>query len=526
MAKKDESGRKVPVAKNDEIQLTITDMSVNGEGIGRTGGYALFVKDAMPGDDILAKVIKVKKTYGYARLMKILVPSKDRVEPPCPVARQCGGCQIMHCSYESQLRWKESKVADCLRRIGNVRVLTKQEWENAQNEEEAARKGLSGQGKHGESKNLPEKGEDASLAAMKDMEGDNTTILMEEIIGMEEPWHYRNKAQFPVGRDKEGNIVIGFYAGRTHNIVPQTDCLIQDAAAPLILDCIKKWMQQENIMPYDEKSGKGVVRHVLLRSGFYTKEIMVCLVVNQDTVPASDILVDMLSRLDLQSCDRKLTGICASHNTKNTNVILGKKISLLYGRDYIEDKIGDIIYQISVPSFYQVNPVQTEKLYETALEYADLHGEETIWDLYCGIGTISLFLAKKAGKIYGVEIVPEAIENAKNNARKNGIENAEFYVGAAEEILPDLYEKSGGNMKADVITLDPPRKGCDPKLLDVIAAIAPSRIVYISCDPATLARDVKKLGESGYQLERVRCVDMFGQSGHVESVCLLHRRDS
>lgn len=479
--------QRVPVTKNDELVLEIRDMNADGEGIGHAGGYALFVKDAVPGDVIRARVMKTKKNYGFARLMEILTPSPDRIQPQCPVARQCGGCQIMHYSYEKQLEWKEQKVADCLRRIGGVLVMTKRE------------------------------------AGQKMTQPD--AVIMEPIMGMQVPYHYRNKAQFPVGCDREGKIQIGFYAGRTHNIIPQTDCAIQDSCNYAILECIRAWMEEYHIHPYNEKNGKGLVRHILIRTGFATGEVMVCLVINGKKLPRKTELVKSLQNLK-SGTDRtkSIVSICLNHNMENTNVILGDEVSVLYGKDYIEDKIGDITYRISVPSFYQVNPAQTKRLYETALSYADLHGEEVVWDLYCGIGTISLFLAQHAKQVYGVEIVPEAIRDARENAALNNITNAEFFVGAAEEVMPEMYKESGGSMRADVITLDPPRKGCDTRLLEAVAAMQPERIVYISCDPATLARDVKYLGEKGYAVKKVRCCDMFGHSGHVETVCLLHRR--
>lgn len=476
-----------PVKKNDELVLEIRDMNADGEGIGHAEGYALFVKDAVPGDLVRVKVMKTKKNYGFARLTEILEPSPDRMEPQCPVARQCGGCQIMHYAYEKQLAWKEQKVANCLRRIGGIPVIT--QWESGQ-------------------------------------EVQPDTVIMEPIIGMQMPYHYRNKAQFPVGCDNEGRIQIGFYAGRTHAIIPQMDCAIQDSCNYPILECIKAWMEEHHIRPYDEKKGRGLVRHILIRTGFATGEVMVCLVINGKKLPGGAELVKGLKELKLGPDSAKtIVSICLNHNMENTNVILGNEVSVLYGRDYIEDKIGDICFRISVPSFYQVNPKQTKRLYETALSYADLHGEETVWDLYCGIGTISLFLAQRAKQVYGVEIVPEAVRDAKKNAALNHITNAEFFAGAAEDVMPKLYRESGGSMRADVITLDPPRKGCDEKLLEAAASMQPKRIVYISCDPATLARDVKYLGERGYAVEKVRCCDMFGHSGHVESVCLLRRRD-
>ena len=453
--------------KNDELILKIEDMGVDGAGIGKSDGMTFFVKDAVIGDVVRAKIIKLKKTYGYARLMELLEASADRVEPNCPYYRQCGGCQIQALSYEKQLEFKENKVRNNLERIGGF-----------------------------------------------------TKIPMEPIVGMDEPYHYRNKAQFPVGTDKEGHIVTGFYAGRTHTIIPNRDCALGLPVNREILDIVIDFMEIYHISAYDEKTGKGLVRHVLIRCGFSSKEKMVCLIINGKRLPHGEKLVEALRKID------GMTSISLNCNTERTNVILGHKTIVLWGQEYITDQIGDISYEISPVSFYQVNPVQTEKLYGLALEYADLHGEETVWDLYCGIGTISLFLAQKAKQVYGVEIIPQAIENAKRNAVKNCIENAEFFVGKSEEVLPEFYEKeaaAGRKAHADVIVVDPPRKGCDEKLLDTIVKMAPNRVVYVSCDSATLARDLKILCEQGYELKRVRAVDQFCHTVHVEVVCCLHR---
>ena len=453
--------------KNDELILKIEDMGVDGAGIGKSDGMTFFVKDAVIGDVVRAKIIKLKKTYGYARLMELLEASADRVEPNCPYYRQCGGCQIQALSYEKQLEFKENKVRNNLERIGGF-----------------------------------------------------TKIPMEPIVGMDEPYHYRNKAQFPVGTDKEGHIVTGFYAGRTHTIIPNRDCALGLPVNREILDIVIDFMEKYHISTYDEKTGKGLVRNVLIRCGFSSQEKMVCLIINGKSLPHGEKLVEALRKID------GMTSISLNCNTERTNVILGHKTIVLWGQEYITDQIGDISYEISPVSFYQVNPVQTERLYGLALEYADLHGEETVWDLYCGIGTISLFLAQKAKQVYGVEIIPQAIENAKRNAVKNGIENAEFFVGKSEEVLPEFYEKeaaAGRKAYADVIVVDPPRKGCDEKLLDTIVKMAPDRVVYVSCDSATLARDLKILCEQGYELKRVRAVDQFCHTVHTEAVCCLHR---
>ncbi len=454
--------------KNDEIQLTIEDMGVSGEGIGKAEGMTFFVKDALIGDHIRAGITKLKKNYGYARLLEILTPSPWRVQPRCPIHRQCGGCQIQALDYKKQLEFKQKKVLGNLQRIGGF-----------------------------------------------------AEPPMEPVVGMEDPYHYRNKAQFPIGKDKDGRIIAGFYAGRTHQIIPNRDCALGVPVNKEILDIIIGIMEEKGIEPYDEQTRKGLVRHVLIRYGFHTKEIMVCIVVNGEKLSYADVFVKELCKL------KGMTSISINVNQQNTNVIMGQEVKVLWGQPWITDRIGDISYRISPLSFYQVNPVQTEKLYRLALEYADLKGTETVWDLYCGIGTISLFLARQAKKVYGVEIVPQAIRDARENARINKIENVEFFTGKAEEILPDFYkkeEKAGRSPRADVIVVDPPRKGCDQELLDTILKMQPERIVYVSCDSATLARDLKILCQGEYELKRVRPVDQFCHTSHVETVCLLSNR--
>ena len=449
--------------KNDLVTLEIEDCGIDGEGIGKADGFTVFVKDAVIGDTVTAKIIKAKKNYGYGRLMEVLKPSPYRVEPKCAFARQCGGCQLQALSYDQQLVFKTNKVKGHLERIGGF-----------------------------------------------------TDIPMEPIIGMDELFHYRNKAQFPVGRNKEGKIVTGFYAGRTHNIIENRDCALGVAENKEVLDCVIAHMEKYGIEPYNEATGKGLVRHVLIRYGYFTKEVMVCLILNGNKIPKEEQLVKSLCEIP------GMTSITINVNKKHSNVILGEEIRLLWGQEYITDRIGDISYQISPLSFYQVNPMQTQKLYAKALEYADLHGEETVWDLYCGIGTISLFLAQKAKFVRGVEIVPAAIENAKENAKLNGLENTEFFVGKAEEVLPREYKKNG--VYADVIVVDPPRKGCDETLLETMIEMNPDRIVYVSCDSATLARDLKYLCERGYELRKVCPVDQFGMTVHVETVVLLSQQ--
>lgn len=474
--------------KDDIITLCIDDMGIDGEGIGKLDGFTFFVKDAVIGDEVEAKVMKVKKGYAYARLMRIIRPSTDRIDPKCPYHRQCGGCQIQALDYKAQLAFKENKVRNNLNRIGGFSI-------------------------------------------------ELLDRVMEPAVGMKVPFYYRNKAQFPVGADKNGAPVTGFYAGRTHTIIPNTDCALGVKENKRILECLLDHMKKYEIPPYNEASGEGLVRHILIRKGFTTGEIMVCIILNGDDLPHADRLVERLIKI------KGMTSISVNSNKENTNVIMGKTCRTIWGRDTICDVIhvrsvesidagsemvfpgsSGITFAISPLSFYQVNPVQTEKLYSIALDYAGLTGTETVWDLYCGIGTISLFMAKKAKQVYGVEVVGQAVADARENARRNNIENARFYVGKAEEVLPDLYEREG--IYADVICVDPPRKGCDAACLDTIVKMAPQRIVYVSCDSATLARDLKYLCANGYALQRVRAVDLFGQTVHVESIVLLSKLKS
>ena len=462
---------KLSAAGTDADTLPVNTLSAAGPDaagmdVAGAGGFTLFIKDAVIGDTVQAKVMKAKKHYAYAKLEKVIEPSPFRVTPLCPFSRQCGGCQLQALSYEKQLEFKEKKIRNNLIRIG----------------------GLS-----------PERvGE-----------------IMEPIIGMDDPWHYRNKAQFPFGTDKDGNVVTGFYAGRTHTIIPNTDCALGVPENRLVLETILSHMKRFHITAYDERTGTGLLRHVLIRKGFQSGQLMVCLVINGSRFPEEETLADALWQLP------GMTSLSVNTNRERTNVILGKKLRVVRGTGFIEDSIGGVTFRISPLSFYQVNPVQTEKLYSQALAYAGLTGTETVWDLYCGIGTISLFLAKQAGKVYGVEIVPDAVRDAQQNARLNGITNAEFFVGKAEEVLPEKYEKEG--IHADVIVVDPPRKGCDERCLETMVKMQPERIVYVSCDSATLARDVKWLRERGYEIVKGRGCDMFGGTVHCECVVKLER---
>ena len=454
--------------KGEMITVDITDFGENGEGIGKTDAFTWFIKDTVIGDKVIAKVMKTKKSYGYARLDSIVKESPDRIEAKCPVARSCGGCTLQSLDYRAELRLKQNKVENHLKRIGGF---------------------------------------------------DLSNVEIEEIIGMEDPIRYRNKSQFPFGR-KNGKNITGYFAGRTHSIVEFDDCIIGIKENKTVLQTVLDFMEKYSVEAYNEEDGSGIVRHVLIRKGFATGELMVCIVINANNLPHSDKLVESLC----SALGNDLKSVSININKKNTNVILGEKTVTLYGNGYIEDYIGDVKFRISPQSFYQVNPVQTKKLYGKALEYANLTGKETVWDMYCGIGTISLFLAKSAKFVYGVEIVDAAIQNARENAKLNNIENVKFFVGKAEEIITGEYEN--GNIKdIDVIVVDPPRKGLDKLAIDTMLKLLPKRIVYVSCDSSTQARDLKLLCEKEYELKKLTVVDQFARSYHTESVCLLERKD-
>lgn len=450
--------------KNDLLTVTIEDMGHDGEGIGKVDGYTVFVKDTVIGDKVQAKIMKAKKNYGYARLVEIMEPSKDRVEPRCAYARQCGGCQIQALSYEKQLAYKQQKIANNLIRIGGF-----------QKEE----------------------------------------IPMQPIIGMEDPYHYRNKAQFPVGCDKEGHLIAGFYAGRTHSIISNRKCYLGVEVNEQILNLVLAHMEAYDIPAYDEMTGKGLVRHVLIRYGFQSKEIMVCLVVNGSRIPGAEDLIAKLREIP------GMTSISLNINREKTNVILGRKGKLLWGQEYITDTIGPIAYQISPQSFYQVNPVQTKNLYEKAISMAGLTGNERVMDAYCGIGTIGLIASRNAKEVISVELNPDAVRDAVTNAKRNGIKNVSFYQNDAGAFMVSMAEKGE---KADVVFMDPPRAGSDEAFLSSVVMLAPEKIVYISCNPETLARDLRYLTKHGYRAEEAWGYDMFAWSEHVETVCLLSRK--
>ncbi|GKX32120.1 putative RNA methyltransferase [Vallitalea longa] len=454
----------LPVVKNEFYEMMIDDLGNNGEGIGKIDGYTLFVDGALPQEKVKIKVIKVKKNFGFGKLIEIIEPSEYRVEPVCAIAKRCGGCQLQHLSYEGQLKYKQKKVQDVIGRIGGI-----------------------------------------------------TDLKVNEVIGMEKPYFYRNKVQFPVGSSLDEHINIGFYAMRSHDIVTTDKCYIQQPVNKDIIDVVRDYMIHNHIKPYNEINHKGIIRHVVTRISHHSKEIMIGIVINSSKLPNGEELIKRLSEID------NVTGIFININKEKTNVIMGKKIKMLWGKPYITDYIGNVSYNISPLSFYQVNPVQTEKLYNTVLKYAELTGNEIVWDAYCGIGTISLFLASHCKKVMGVEIVPEAIEDARENAKINDIGNVEFFTGKAEEVIAEKYNEG---IVADIIVIDPPRKGCDRELLDTIIKMQPKKVIYVSCDPATMARDVKILGEEGYEVEKIQPLDLFPQTVHVETVVGIQKIES
>ena len=502
--------------KNDLITLEITDLTEECQGVGKKDGLIFFVKDSVMGDVVEARILKVKKNYAYAKVEELLKPSPYRIAPLCPVAGKCGGCQLQHLSYEKELAWKEDRIAQSLIRIAGL----------SPEEVERKKEGILG----GVLSRYRNKAQYPVQSRKEIRSGGATSVSDWKVNGK---WPGKNKIE---AKEKSSDLSMGFYGFHSHRIIETKDCLINSVENPLILNCIKDWAREYKISGYEEETGKGLLRHIFLRKGFSTGEILLCLVLNGKSLPHGKELWERLQDLSLSveeggQVQGSIVGLCVNINEGSGNTILGRETLCLYGKDSIEDKIGELSFSISVPSFYQVNPVQTEKIYGKALEYAALTGEETVWDCYCGIGTISLFLAQKAKQVYGLEIIPEAIENAKKNAEKNNIHNAEFFVGAAEEVLPRWVEeqkregKDVGNL-VDVVSLDPPRKGCDEACLSAVLELSPKRIVYVSCDPGSLARDMKYLREGGYKLEKWVGIDNFPRTGHVETVALLSKIDA
>ncbi|MFD2216779.1 23S rRNA (uracil(1939)-C(5))-methyltransferase RlmD [Metabacillus endolithicus] len=450
-----------PVMKNEYYEVTFEDLTHEGAGVAKVEGFPIFVENALPDERAKIKVIKVNKGFAIGRLIELQEQSEKRIDAPCPIYSQCGGCQLQHLSYEGQLDFKRKQVEQVLARIGKLDV---------------------------------------------------NKVNVHPTLGMENPWNYRNKAQVPVG-EREGGLVAGFYQKRSHDIIDMERCLIQQAENDDVVQAVKTICERYGIRAYNEEKHKGWLRHIMVRYGLVTKEIMVVFVTRTADFPhKNEVITEITNQLP------QVKSIVQNINNKKTNVIFGDETNVLWGEEYIYDKIGDVKFAISARSFYQVNPEQTKVLYEKALEYAELTGEESVIDAYCGIGTISLFLAQKAKNVFGVEIVPEAIEDAKRNAELNGIANAEFAVGEAEVVIPEWYKQ--GN-QADVIVVDPPRKGCDEALLKTILDMKPKKVVYVSCNPGTLARDLQVLELGGYKTVEVQPVDMFPHTTHVECVTQL-----
>ncbi len=454
-------GFSVELKKNDRINLKIETCSATGSGIGRFNGMAVFVPATAVGDEITAHILKVKKNYAFAKVESVIMPSKDRISPECPVYLRCGGCVFSHMSYDAEKQLKASHVEECFKRIGGI---------------------------------LPG---------------------FEPIIGAESDKRYRNKAQYPVAIEN-GEIKTGFYSPHSHRVVHCPDCLLQPEEFEGILNIFSSYIKQNNVSVYDETTNRGLLRHIYIRKGAKSGEIMVCAVINGKKLTNEEKLIT-----DLTSQNKNIKSIIVNSNTKDTNVILGEKCRTLWGEDFITDILCGLKFRISPLSFYQVNRNQAERLYNKAAEYAALTGNETVMDLYCGAGTIGLSMAEKAKEIIGVEIVPEAIEDAKINAQTNGITNARFICADAAQAAETLKNEG---IKPDVIILDPPRKGCSPEMIGTAAKMKPERIVYVSCDPATLARDCGIFATLGYTAEKATPVDMFPRTGHVETVVLLSQR--
>ncbi|MGU8654625.1 23S rRNA (uracil(1939)-C(5))-methyltransferase RlmD [Clostridium perfringens] len=454
------------VEKNKEYIFDIISQGYEGEGIAKIDNkYPIFIEGALKGEKVKVRIVKVNKNFAYGKLMEVLEASEERVNPPCAIYKRCGGCKLQHASYKAQLDFKWDRVKDCVSKIGKL---------------------------------------DPSIVKYP--------------LGMENPWRYRNKVQLPIGLIN-GEVKIGFFAPRSHDIIDMESCLIQDEIGDKVVKLTREWIEKFNIRPYNvdgEYDEKGIVRHIMIRRGFTTNEVMVVLVTNGENLPHKEEFVDLMVK-NIPGIKSVIQNI----NSKKTNVILGLESKTLWGEDTISDYIGDFRFNISPLSFFQVNPIQTEVLYGKALEYANLTGNEEVFDAYCGTGTITLFLSQRAKKVYGVEIIPQAIDNAWINAKENKVENVEFFVGESEVVIPDLINKG---VKADVVVVDPPRKGCDKKLLDSITNIDAKKIVYVSCDPSTLGRDLQVLEENGYKTLEVQPVDMFPNTSHIECCVLLKKR--
>lgn len=449
------------VEKNRNYIIDITGMTHEGQGVGKVEGFTVFVDDALQGEQVEVKIVKVNKNFAFGKLLGIIEIAAARIEPFCEAYRHCGGCNLQHLDYKAQLDYKTDLVRENIKRIGKLHDIT-----------------------------------------------------IHNTIGMDNPFNYRNKAQFPTAT-VDGKVVTGFYAKRSHEVIDSSECRIQDDVSDRIRRIIGRFIEDKNISVYDEKTGKGLLRHIVTRVGFKSGEVMVVLVINGKELPnRAELTGQLVSEIPA------VKSIFLNVNTGNTNVVLGNRNIKIFGSDTIIDSIGEYKFHISPLSFFQVNPVQTEVLYRKALDYAALTGNETVFDLYCGIGTISLFLSEKARKVYGVEVVEDAVRDAKRNAELNGVENVEFLTGEAEKLIPEMY---GKGVRADVVVVDPPRKGCGEELLKTLVEMKPERIVYVSCNPATLARDLGYLAENGFRVVEVQPVDMFPWTVHVEVIILLQR---
>ncbi|MBU3161800.1 23S rRNA (uracil(1939)-C(5))-methyltransferase RlmD [Clostridium frigoris] len=452
----------IPIKKNEDYTIIIDNMGYEGEGVGKIDGFTVFVAGAIVGEKVLIKIVKISKNFAFGKLLEIIEKSISRIEPVCSIYKNCGGCNLQHIDYEAQLDFKTNRVIQVINRIGKLEE-----------------------------------------------------VIVHPTLGMESPYNYRNKVQLP-SSNKNGEVKIGFYAARSHDIINMENCYIQDSVADIVVKLTRQWIKEFNIQCYNEENHQGILRHVMIRKGSKTGQVMVVLVTNGKSLPYKEEFIAIVTK--------KIKGIVSviqNINSEKTNVILGENCVTLWGKDTITDYIGEFKFEVSPLSFFQVNSVQTEVLYDKVLEYANLSGGEVVLDAYCGTGTISLFLSQKAKKVYGVEIVPQAIENAKINADVNNVENTEFLVGEAEIIIPKLI-KDGVN--ADVVVVDPPRKGCDKSLLEAISHMGPITIVYVSCDPGTLARDLGILNELGYITKEIQPVDMFPQTAHVECVARIEKR--
>lgn len=450
------------VQKNQEYVVEIIDNGYEGEGIAKIDNFTIFVPGTLKGELVKILIVKVLSSHAYGKMIELIKESKERQNVDCATYKRCGGCNLRHVRYQQTLKMKQNAVQSLV------------------------------------NKTLKNK------------------VQVEETIGMENPLHYRNKAQYPIGINKNGEITIGVFANRTHEVIQIENCLIQNQKSQEIAKFIVEFIKRKNISVYNEKNGKGLVRHIVIKTGFKTGEIMCILVINGHNIPCEQ---EFISELNMKYPEVK--SIIKNINTKNTNVILGKENVNLYGNGFIEDILGEYKFKISPLSFYQVNPVQAEKLYNTGVEMAQISKDDIVFDLYCGIGTISLFMSKYAKKVYGIEIVDEAVEAAKENAKVNNVDNAEFFTGDVEVVLDDLINRNG--IQADVVMFDPPRKGLDKKSIGNILKIKPKKIVYISCNPATLIRDLADF-ENDYEIKTIIPVDMFPFTSHVECVSLLHRK--